>query len=165
MRIERLRIDGFGALSGIDLEWPEGKLLLVVDPNETGKTTLCESIVVGLYGLPRGRVVAARTREIRRPRGGGKLAVALDVAREGDSRLSVERDLENGTLRVVDRDRGVDVTRDFLRGGGRDVFGETVTSLTEPLFRTTAYVGQNVLHKDELDSTLTVELARIADSG
>jgi hypothetical protein len=37
--------------------------------------------------------------------------------------------------------------------------------LSESLLRTTAYVSQNVLDKDSLDATLTVELARIADSG
>ena len=77
----------------------------------------------------------------------------------------VERDFDAGTLRVVDRDRGEDRTVDFLRAGGRDAVGEKLTGLTEPLFRTTAYVGQNVLDGDALDASLTVELARIADSG
>jgi len=65
----------------------------------------------------------------------------------------------------VDRDRGEDRTAEFLRAGGRDAVGEKLTGLTEPLFRTTAYVGQNVLDGDALDASLTVELARIADSG
>lgn len=164
MRIERIRVEGFGSLSGVDMEWPEGRLLLVVDPNESGKTTFCEAIVTALYGLPRGRVGAARARELRRPRSGAPLRVGLDLVADG-RRWAVDRDLELGTLRVVDRDRGVDVTKDFLRGGGRDVFGDEVTGLTEPLFRSTAYVGQSILDDDELDSTLTVELARIADSG
>lgn len=164
MRIERVRVEGFGALSGVDLSWPEGKLLLVVDPNETGKSTFCEAIVSALYGLPRGRVGANRLRELRRPRSGARLSVGLDLVSEG-VRWSVDRDLEAGTLRVFNRDRGLDQTRDFLRGGGRDVFGETVTGLQELLFRSTAYVAQNTLDGDRLDSTLTLELARIADSG
>lgn len=164
MRIERIRVEGFGALCGVDVEWPEGRLLLVVDSNESGKTTFCEAIVSALYGLPRGRVGAARAKDLRRPRSGAPLRVGLDLVADG-RRWAVDRDLELGTLRVVDRDRGVDVTKDFLRGGGRDVFGDEVTGLTEPLFRSTAFVGQNVLNEDELDSTLTVELARIADSG
>jgi hypothetical protein len=90
--------------------------------------------------------------------------VALDLTAEGES-WSVERDLAAGTLRVVDRGSGTDRTREFLRSGGRDVFGERVTGLTEALFRSTAYVGQNVLDRDEMNSSLTVELARIADAG
>ena len=164
MRIERIRIEGFGALSDVDLAWPEDRLLLIVDPNESGKTTLCEAISAALYGLPRGKVGALRARELRRPRGGAPLRVGLDLTAEG-KRYAVDRDLEAGTLRVMDRDRNEDVTKGFLRGGGRDVFGDEVTGLTEPLFRTTAYVAQNVLDEDELDSTLTTELARIADSG
>jgi hypothetical protein len=78
----------------------------------------------------------------------------------------VDRDLDAGTLRIVDRERGVEATREFLRGGGRDGFGEAVTGgLPEALFRATAYVAQNILDRDALDASLTVELARIADSG
>ena len=165
MKIERIRIDGFGALRDLDLAWPEGRVLLAVDPNETGKTTLCEAIVAALYGLPTTRGVAGRVREVRRPRSGAPLRVGLDVS-AGETRWSVDRDLEAGTVRVVDRDRGLDCTQEFLRSGGRDAFGETVTGgLTEALFRATAYVSQNVLDRDSLDAGLTVGLARIADSG
>src|ERR1039457_6101585 len=111
MKIERIRIEGFGALRDLDIAWPEGRVLLAVDPNETGKTTLCEAIVAAPYRLARTRGLA-----------GG--------------------------------------------GGGRVAFGETVTGgLTEELFRATAYVSQNVLDRESLDAGLTVELARIADSG
>src|ERR1035437_3382657 len=97
--------------------------------------------------------------------GNAPLRVGLDVT-AGQTRWSVDRDLEAGTVRVVDRDRGLDCTQEFLRAGGRDAFGETVTGgLTEALFRATAYVSQNVLDRDSLDAGLTVELARIADSG
>src|SRR5205085_1146218 len=85
--------------------------------------------------------------------------------RVSGARWSVDRDLDTGAVRVVDRDRGLEVTRELMRGSGRDVLGEHVTGLTEALFRTTAYVGQNVLDRDELDSTLALELAKIADSG
>lgn len=92
------------------------------------------------------------------------MRLRIDVS-AAPGRFTVERDFDEGTLRVVDRDRGEDRTAEFLRAGGRDAVGEKLTGLTEPLFRTTAYVGQNVLDDDALDSSLTVELARIADSG
>lgn len=165
MRIERIRVEGFGALRGLDLAWPEGRVLLAVDPNETGKTTLCEAIVTALYGLPKTRGVATRVREMRRPRSGAPMRVGLDVSSAGRS-WSIDRDLDAGTVHIVDRDRGDDATAEFLRPGGRDVFGEIVTGgLGEPLFRATAYVKQNVLDTDRLEAGLTVELARIADSG
>lgn len=165
MRIERIRIAGFGPLSDVDLEWPEGRLLLVVDRNERGKTTLCEAMVAALYGLPRGRGAGGKLRDLRRPRSGAPLRVGLDLVAAG-RRWSVDRDLDAGAFRIVDRDRGVEATREFLRPGGRDGFGEAVTGgLPEALFRATAYVSQNVLDRDALDASLTVELARIADSG
>ena len=101
MKIERIRIDGFGALRDLDLAWPEGRVLLAVDPNETGKTTLCEAIVAALYGLPKTRGMAGRVREVRRPRSGAPLRVGLDVT-AGNTRWSVDRDLEAGTVRVTD---------------------------------------------------------------
>ncbi len=164
MRIERLVVEGFGPLEGVDISWGEGELLLVLEPNETGKSTLCEAIVAALYGLPKGRTAGGRSREARKPRSGAPNRLRLDVV-TGAGRFTVERDFDAGTLRVVDRDRGEDRTADFLRPGGRDAVGEKLTGLTEPLFRTTAYVGQNVLDGDSLDSSLTVEMARIADSG
>lgn len=165
MRIERIRVTGFGPLADLDLEWPEGRLLLVVDRNERGKTTLCEAIVAALYGFPRGRGAGSRLRELRRPRSGAALRVGLDLEASG-RRWSVDRDLDAGTLRIVDRERGVEATREFLRPGGRDGFGEAATGgLPEALFRATAYVAQNILDRDSLDASLTVELARIADSG
>ncbi len=114
VRIERIRVEGFGALHGLDLAWPEGCVLLAVDPNETGKTTLCEAIVTALYGLPKTRGVAGRVRELRRPRNGAPMRVGLDVSAAG-RRWSVDRDLDAGTLQVVDRDRGDDATAEFLR--------------------------------------------------
>ena len=164
MRVERLVVDGFGPLEGVDLAWNEGELLLVLEPNETGKSTLCEAIVAALYGLPKGRAAGGRSREARRPRSGAPTRLRIDVS-SAAGRFAVERDFDAGTLRVVDRDRGEDRTAEFLRAGGRDAVGEKLTGLTEPLFRTTAYVGQNVLDGDALDASLTVELARIADSG
>ena len=164
LRIERLVIDGFGPLEGVDLSWGEAELLLVLEPNETGKSTLCEAIVAALYGLPKGRTASGRSREARKPRSGAPSRLRLEVS-AGGGRFTVERDFDAGTLRVFDRDRGEDRTADFLRPGGRDAVGEKLTGLTEPLFRTTAYVGQNVLDGDALDASLTVELARIADSG
>lgn len=164
MRIDRLVVDGFGPLEGLDLAWNEGELLLVLEPNETGKSTLCEALVAALYGLPKGRAAGGRSREARKPRSGAPFRLLVEVS-SAAGRLTVERDFDAGTLRVVDRDRGEDRTQEFLRAGGRDAVGEKLTGLTEPLFRTTAYVGQNVLDGDALDASLTVELARIADSG
>lgn len=164
MRIERLVVDGFGPLEGLDLSWQEGELLLVLEPNETGKSTLCEALVAALYGLPKGRAAFGRSREARKPQSGAPFRLLVEVA-SAAGRFTVERDFDAGTLRVVDRDRGEDRTAEFLRAGGRDAVGEKLTGLTEPLFRTTAYVGQNVLDGDTLDASLTVELARIADSG
>ena len=164
MRIDRIVVDGFGPLEGVDLAWGEGELLLLLEPNETGKSSLCEAITAALYGLPKGRTAGGRSREMRRPRSGAPTRLRLEVV-VGAGRFTVERDFDAGTLRVFDLERGEDRTAEFVRAGGRDAVGERLTGLTEPLFRTTAYVGQNVLDADALDASLTVELARIADSG
>src|SRR5664280_2844037 len=93
MKIERIRIEGFGALRDLDLAWPEGRVLLAVDPNETGKTTLCEAIVAALSGLPKKRGEASVVRALKtldtvlldmpEPAAGAKISVDTEIARLG----------------------------------------------------------------------------------
>lgn len=49
MYIRRLKIDGFGCLAGLDWEFPPGGVL-VLGPNESGKSTLVEGIETLLFG-------------------------------------------------------------------------------------------------------------------
>ncbi|MCK6685396.1 MAG: SMC family ATPase [Thermoanaerobaculia bacterium] len=166
MKIDRLSVHGFAGLLDLEVRWPAGRLLLVVDTNEAGKSSLCEAILAGLYGLSRspGAVPGAKLRDLRRPRNGGPFGLTLEIESDG-TRFRVRRDFDAGTLSVVDLGKNLDRTPEFVRSRSRDTVGEQLAGLTEALFRSTAYVGQNVLDRDSFDSLLVLELSKIADTG
>jgi hypothetical protein len=166
VRISNISIRGFAGLAGLELSWPAGRMLLVLDDNEAGKSSLCEAILAGLYGLTRspGAVPGAKLRDLRRPRNGGPYGLSMEVESEG-ARWRIDRDFEAGSLSVTDLDKQQDRTAEFVRSRSRDTVGEQVAGLTESLFRSTAYVAQNVLDRDAFDSLLVLELSKIADTG
>ena len=52
MRIERIRVDGFGRLADFDTGVePLGQLVVVLGPNEAGKSTLFSFLTTALYGF------------------------------------------------------------------------------------------------------------------
>jgi DNA repair exonuclease SbcCD ATPase subunit len=50
MRLLKLKVDGFGPLRG-EFAFNRSRLTLVVDRNETGKSSLLAAISAALYGL------------------------------------------------------------------------------------------------------------------
>ena len=93
MRLSRIRIDGFGALQGMDLRFGPA-MNLVVGPNEAGKSTLQEAIVTGLFGLQsaeRTRGMAVDRAERWRPWQGGAFGVSLELELERRVRAVVTK--------------------------------------------------------------------------
>ena len=113
MKLKRLKADGFGMLRG-EWQFEPGRLNLVIDENERGKTSLLSAIVAALYGLDRD---ARRYRglltplERWRPWDGGRYAIELDIESEGET-YTIMRDFARGTVEVWN-ERGQDVTPDF----------------------------------------------------
>jgi uncharacterized protein YhaN len=102
VKIEHLRIDGFGKLAGLETgPEPLESLVVVLGPNEAGKSTMFTFLTTALYGFQ----PASRERNPHVPWGadeaGGKIQVRL-----ADGRCAtVERRLRStpsGTLTVVD---------------------------------------------------------------
>src|SRR6185436_3698907 len=54
MRIRRLRVEGFGNLKG-DFIFSSDRCNLILEPNESGKSTLAAAILAALYGFPKER--------------------------------------------------------------------------------------------------------------
>ena len=121
MRIERIRIDGFGRAAEADLELAPG-VTVVSGLNGTGKTTLNAFIRAMLFGFAPGAYPAVR---------GGRRGGYLDLSRADGRRIRVERHGERGgrgDLRLLDE--GVAPARgdpherlaELLGGANRDVF-------------------------------------------
>ena len=116
MRIERIQIDAFGPLAGLDTGRTElGPLVIVLGPNEAGKSTLFSFLTTALYGfqpasrernphVPWGSVEAGGTIHIRLEDGCAEVERRLRSAPSG--KLTVHgrtRELRNQPLPWVER--------------------------------------------------------------
>ncbi len=170
MKILRLRADGFGPLRG---EWTfsPDRLNLVVDDNERGKSSLLAAIAAALYGLDADRRThrVLTPQERWRPWDGGAYRVELEFEAK-DQRWMISRDLERGTVSVLDGG-GRDVTADFREGKDEYPVGLRLLGLDMAEFEKCALVRQGDLEQvvpgDERQrrgSTLRARLENAADT-
>ncbi len=111
MRIDALRIKGFGRLSDAEFIFPPDKAVLIVDDNEAGKSTLAAALLYGLCDMPPARG-AGRKDKVYRPWNGGPFGVQLDITASGRE-LTITRDFEAKTSTITDRRTGKDITAEL----------------------------------------------------
>ena len=170
MRLLRLKVDGFGPLRG-EYSFNRNRLTLVVDRNETGKSSLLAAVSAALYGLEDDR----RSHKLMtpvdrwRPWDGGSYRVELEFECEGDV-YAVKRDFERGTVEVWD-DRGREVTASFREGKEDFPVGKKLLGLDADEFEKCALVRQGELDQvvpgDERarrNGTLQARLESAADT-
>ena len=103
MRIESIDIKGFGCLGCRRYEFPQDKAVLVVEENETGKSTLAAAILAGLCGFPsrKRRQDPMKLSEIYRPWDGGGYGLEMVLGTQ-QKRWRVERDFDRDQFAVRD---------------------------------------------------------------
>lgn len=152
LRLSRLRIEGFGRLSGVDFRPGQDAATVVVAPNESGKSTLASAIARGLFGFE-----SKSDEERRRPWSGGAFRVQQEWILAEDERCRIERDFETQEVVVewsrVDRDTGAAAVESHWTGQpnprGRSVdrrrFDDELTRLlgfsSPDVFVQTSYIG------------------------
>jgi hypothetical protein len=146
MRLTRLRLDGFGALRG-EFSFDPGKLTLIVDDNERGKSTLLAGVAAALYGLDNDK----RTHKVLtpldrwRPWGGGTFRVELELD-AGDRHLTVKRDFERGTVEVWD-EQGREITSEFREGKDQFPVGRKLLGLDADEFGRCSFIAAGDLSR------------------
>jgi DNA repair exonuclease SbcCD ATPase subunit len=146
VRLLRLRADGFGPLRG-EYVFQRGRITLVVDRNETGKSSLIAAIAAALYGLEADR----RSHKVLtplerwRPWDNGSYRVELDVESEGET-WTIKRDFGRGTVEVWD-ERGLEVTATFREGKDSFPVGKRLLGLDDEEFEKCALVRQGELEQ------------------
>ena len=60
MHIQRVLLEGVGSLGNVDTDFQARGINLVLGPNESGKSTLCEAMVAIVYGFGRGESASRR---------------------------------------------------------------------------------------------------------
>jgi DNA repair exonuclease SbcCD ATPase subunit len=163
MRILQLSIKGFGQLRGkYSLDAGQGKLGLLLEKNEAGKTTLMESILAALYGLDRDKR-RARSKlsewEVYRPWDGGPYGLILRL-RHGSRELTIERDFRDDSARVLEAGRNVS---DEFRSGKQLEVGERLLGISREHFLHSAFVRQGQVEWGDA-SGLSEAIQRMADS-
>ncbi len=105
MRIERIRIDAFGPLAKLDTgPTPLEPLVVVLGPNEAGKSTLFSFLTTALYGFQ----PATRDRNPHVPWGSDEARGAIQLRLGPDGHAEVERRLRSspsGSLTMDGRTR------------------------------------------------------------
>ena len=97
VKLLRLKADGFGPLRG-EYRFAPDRLNLVLDQNESGKSSLLAAIAAALYGLDGDKRTHRLLTPLERwrPWGGGPYRIELELGTAGE-RLTVTRDFERGT--------------------------------------------------------------------
>jgi len=170
MKLLRLKVDGFGALKG-EFAFDPGRVTVLVDDNERGKSTLLAAVAAGLYGLENNRTIhrVLTPLERWRPWDGGPYRVELDVEHEGE-RYTIQRDFDRGTVAVWNG-RGQEVTVEFREGKADFPVGRRMTGLDAEEFAKCALVRQDELEgvvpadeRERRGSTLHARLENAADT-
>lgn len=149
MRIERIRIEGFGRLSDFDTGPKRlGSMVVVLGPNEAGKSTLFHFLTTALYGFH----PASRDRSPHIPWGadeaGGEISLRLSEGRATVARRL--RSSPSGTLVLGDdvrelRNRPVRWAEHVPRTVFRQVFAITLQELAGLDEETWASIQDRVL--------------------
>jgi DNA repair exonuclease SbcCD ATPase subunit len=167
MRLIKLRVRGFKGLRDAELDLGHDRLL-VVGPNEAGKSSLLEALVAGLYGLApakRGSGHAGALKQVQ-PWTGEPAGLNLTYSLADGRELEVDWDLSAERTRVIDRTSGEDISASFETGthGWLDV-GDAVLKLPGSVFTEVACIGEGELAHITDDAEVRQSLLRVTDAG
>ncbi len=169
MRIERVRVCGFGTLRDVDLDLEGGGAQLIIAPNEAGKSTLLAAIETALFGFPDRRTAEGRAaRAAFRPWSGGASWVELTIE-HGGRRCVVRFEIldpggaavERWTVTCDGQDRTDRMQREagspglWLTGLSRDDFARTALVRQGELEAVADDPGQLVHHLERIVTSST----------
>jgi DNA repair exonuclease SbcCD ATPase subunit len=167
MRIASLRVRGFKRLSDLQIDCDQDRIL-VVGPNEAGKSTLLECVLAGLYGLAPGKRGSGHQAALRdvTPWGGEQCGLSLSVRLDDGRVVETDWDFSGERTQVIDHTAGKDISASFASGthGWLDV-GHSLLSLPGAVFQQFTCVGEGELAVIGDDVEIRESLLRLSDSG
>jgi len=169
MRIERIDIEGFGALPELDVDLIP-RVNLFVGENEAGKSTLQQAVLALLFGFYQGNRVTPTEKaehEAFRPWQGGSYGGSLDYALDSGERFRIRRSFDTDDLSttVSDLATGRDITRDLGMGRHGNVpVGRAHLGMGQDVFRSTCFVDQAAVVQIGAPQAVAETVASIADT-
>lgn len=162
-----MRVRGFKRLRALELDLDHDRLL-VVGPNEAGKSTLLEALVTGLYGLAAARRGSGHSAALKQvtPWTGEPAGLGLTYDLDDGRRIEVDWDLSGERTQVVDHAGGEDISATFATGthGWLDI-GDSLLHLPATVFRQVTCVGEGELARVTDDVQVRQSLLRVTDGG
>jgi DNA repair exonuclease SbcCD ATPase subunit len=167
MKLVQLRVRGFRRFKDLVVDLDQERVL-IVGPNEAGKSTLMEALLAGLYGLApakRGSGHAPALRSVQ-PWSGEPASIALQYRLDEGRLVEVDWDFSAERTRVIDHTRGEEITADFAAGthGWLDV-GERLLGLPGGVFRQVTCVGEGQLASLGDESEIRQAVLQLTDAG
>lgn len=167
MRLLHLRVRGFKRMRDIELDLNHDRLL-VVGPNEAGKSTLMEALLTGLYGLAPAKRGSGHTGALKQvlPWTGEAAGLSLTYELDDSRQIEVDWDLSGERTQVIDHASGEDISASFATGthGWIDV-GDALLHLPGSVFAQVTCVGEGELALITDDVEVRQSLLRVTDSG
>ena len=167
MKLLQLRVRGFRRLNDLVLDLSHERLL-VVGPNEAGKSTLMEALLAGLYGLAPAKHGSGHGPALRavQPWSGEAASIVLQFELADGRRLEADWDFTAERTRVIDLSKGEEVTADFAPGthGWLDL-GERTLGLPGGVFRQVTCVGEGQLASLSDESEIRQAILQLTDAG
>ena len=172
MRLERLEINGFGALRDRVIDF-HPHVTIVVGGNESGKSTLHRAVRAALYGIDaggQGRPVERSEWARWAPWTAGAYGVALTYTLEDGRRIRVARNLDSRDQKVQVLELGGSDLTDEVRSGRTVIPGLFHLGIDEAVFCATAWLSDESLRLGAADSPtarcdrLQEAIERLADT-
>jgi DNA repair exonuclease SbcCD ATPase subunit len=167
VKLVQLRVRGFRRLRDLSIDLDHDRVL-VVGPNEAGKSTVMESLLSGLYGLAPARRGSGHATALRtvQPWTGEPAALTLHLQLDDGRRIEVEWDFSAERTSVIDHARGEEITADFAAGThGWIDFGEKLLGLPAGVFRQVTSVGEGQLANLSDEGEIRQAVLQLTDAG
>ena len=166
MRIDYLKINGFGKLVNREIEFNKN-INLVFGKNETGKSTLLKCIMAMFYGLSRnknGKDVSDM--EKYTPWGNSDFSGKIKYTLDSGKTIEVFREFTKKNPQIFDENsKDISKTFNIDKNKGNEFFYEQ-TRIDEEMFMATALVEQQrVVLDDKEKSNLTQKISNLLTSG
>lgn len=164
MHFDTIQISGFGKLSN-RYQFPHRQLVLIMEKNEAGKSTLANALLFGIYGIPDGRSTKDLFQRLQllKPWSAHPFEIILDF-HTANRKLRIKRNFNTKLSQVLDLDTNLDVTAEFFPGR-KDELGNLLFKMTLLDAFKTLFIQQSqiVLENGSLNS-LAVLIQKIVDS-
>ena len=157
MRIDNIKINGFGKIENKEIEFKDG-INIVYGENETGKSTVLKFISSMLYGASKnknGKLISDFDKY--KPWSNGEFSGKIKYTLDDDSEYEVFRDFRKKNP-VIYNEFGKDISKEFCinKTSGISYFEEQ-TGVDEQTFFKTVAIEQTDVKLDKLDTNSLVQ--------